>query len=84
MTRQVEVGDEHDDAGSGVFGAEPDVVEASVVAQGHTSGLVDTVVADSPVGVAVSVGGPGFGSSRCRRPRELSGWGSERWGRWVL
>jgi hypothetical protein len=36
----VEVGDEHHDAGSGVFVAEADVVEAAVVAQGDASGLV--------------------------------------------
>ncbi len=58
----LEVGDEHDDAGSGVFGAEADVVEAAVVAQGDAPGLVDTVVADAPVGVVAAVGGGGFGS----------------------
>ena len=58
----VEVGDEHHDAGSGVFVAEADVVQAAVVAQGDTSGLVDAVVADAPVVVVVAVAGGGLGS----------------------
>jgi hypothetical protein len=41
----VQVGDEHHDSGSGVFVAQADVVEATVVAQGDPSGLVDAVVA---------------------------------------
>ena len=57
----VAVGDEHHDSGSGVFVAEADVVEAAVVAQGDTSGLVDAVVADAPVGVAAAVGGVALG-----------------------
>ena len=58
----VQVGDEHEDGGSGVFAAEADVVEAAVVAQGEASGLVDAVVADPPVAVTVLVAGGGFGS----------------------
>ena len=58
----VAVGDEHDDAGSGVFAAEADVVAAAVVAEGDASGLVDLVVADAPVGVVGAVAGMGFGA----------------------
>ena len=57
----VKVGDEHDDAGSGVFVAEADVVELAVVAEGDPSGLVDAVVADPPVGVGAGVGGAALG-----------------------
>ena len=48
----VEVGDEHDDGGSGVGSSDADVVEAAVVAQGDRAGVVDAVVADAVVGVA--------------------------------
>ena len=58
----VAVGDEHDDAGSGVFMAEADVVEAAVMAEGDASGLVDPVVADTPVGVVGAVARAGFGA----------------------
>ncbi len=47
----LEVLDEQDDAGSGVGSSDADVVEATVVAQGHASGSVDGVVTDSVVGV---------------------------------
>jgi len=69
----VEVGDEHHDAGSGVFGTEADVVEAAGVAQGDPAGSVDAVVADPIVAVgalaggglgAGGVGGGGDGSAR--------------------
>jgi hypothetical protein len=56
----VAVGDEHDDAGLGVFAAEADVVEAAVVAEGDASGLVDLVVADAPVGVVGAAAGMGW------------------------
>ena len=46
----------------GVFMAEADVVEAAVVAEGDASGLVDPVVADTPVGVVGAVAGAGFGT----------------------
>ena len=49
----VEVGDEGGDGGSGVGSADADVVESAVVAQGDAAGLVDGVVADSPVGVGL-------------------------------
>ena len=58
----VQVGDEDQDAGSGVFVAQADVVQAALVAKGDASGLVDDVVADPPVGVAVAFSGGGFGS----------------------
>ena len=45
----VEVGDEEDDGGSGVGSSDADVVEAAVDAQGDRAGVVDAVVADSPV-----------------------------------
>jgi hypothetical protein len=57
----VAVGDEHDDAGSGVFVAEADVVEAAGVAKGDPAGLVDAVVADPVVAIGATVRG-GFGS----------------------
>jgi len=57
----VQVGDEEDDGGSGVFLAEADVVEATLVAEGDSSGFVDAVVADPPVGVAAAVAGAGLG-----------------------
>ena len=53
----VEVGDEDDDSGSGVLVTEADVVEAAVVAQGDSAGLVDAVVADPVVGVGALAGG---------------------------
>ena len=58
----VGVGDEDDDAGSGVFTAQADVVETAVVAEGDAAGLVDPVVADAPVGVVGAVAGVGFGA----------------------
>ena len=42
----VEVGDEDDDVGSGVFSADPDVVQPAVVAQRDLAGGIDAVVAD--------------------------------------
>ena len=51
----VEVGDEHDDVGSGVGSADADVVESCVVAQCDDAGVVDAVVADAVVGVGVGV-----------------------------
>jgi hypothetical protein len=57
-----EVLDEQDDAGPGVGSADADVVEPSVVAQGHAAGSVDDVVADPVVGVSGAVGaGSGLG-----------------------
>ena len=47
----VEVVDEHQDAGAGVGSADADVVEAAGVAQGEFSELVDAVGADPVVGV---------------------------------
>jgi len=58
----VEVGDEDDDVGSGVFSADPDVVQPAVVAQRDLAGGIDSVVADPVVDVAVGVGGHGFGA----------------------
>ena len=42
----VEVGDEDDDVGSGVFSSDADVVQAAVVAQRDLAGGIDAVVAD--------------------------------------
>jgi hypothetical protein len=47
----VEVLDEQDDAGPGVFPADADVVEPPGVAQGDLSGGVDAVGADPVVSV---------------------------------
>ena len=58
----VTVGDEQDDAGSGVGAADGDVVEGAVDAQGDGAALVDAVVADAEVGVVGAVAGLGFGT----------------------
>ena len=58
----VEVVDEHDHAGAAVGGAEADVVEAAVDAQGDLSVVVDDVVADAVVAVVAAIAGGGFGS----------------------
>jgi len=58
----VEVGDEHDDGGSGVGSPDAYVVELAVVAEGEFSELVDFVGADSMVEVGFGVGGACFGS----------------------
>jgi hypothetical protein len=60
----VQVGDEQDDAGSGVVAADGDVVELSVDAQGDGAADGDAVVTDPEVGVAGAVGGAGFGAGR--------------------
>ena len=58
----VQVVDEQQDVGSGVGSADADVVQAAVDAQGDAAGLVDLVVAESVVGVAVAAGaGMAFG-----------------------
>lgn len=57
----VQVVDEHEDAGSGVGSAHSDVVQFSVDAEGEFSVFVDAVVSDSVVRVAAAVGaGNGF------------------------
>jgi hypothetical protein len=58
----VEVLDEHEDAGAGVCSADADVVQAAVVAEGDASGLVDGVVAQPVVAALVAVGRGGFGA----------------------
>ena len=58
----VEVGDEDDDVGSGVFSADADVVQAAVVAQRDLAGGVDAVVADPVVNGTVGGCGSGFGT----------------------
>ena len=50
----VEVGDEDDDVGSGVFSADADVVQAAVVAQRDLAGGIDSVVADPVMRVVVA------------------------------
>ena len=70
----VEVLDEDQDAGSVVGAADSDVVEASVMAQGDRSGLVDAVGAEVVVGVTAGcwVGfGSAVGSPRTSRHRRL-------------
>ena len=58
----IEVCDEDDDVGSGVFSSDADVMQPAVVAQRDLAGGVDAVVADPVVDVAVGVGGHGFGA----------------------
>ena len=57
----VQVLDEHEDAGSGVGSAYADVVEAAGVAQGDDAGGIDGVAADAAV-FGGGAGGGGFGS----------------------
>ena len=58
----VEVGDQHQDLGSGEAAPESDVVEPGVVPDGDAPGLVDGVVADSPVRVDDDSAGGGLGA----------------------
>ena len=58
----VEVGDEQDDAGSGVGSADGDVVQLAVESERDVAAGGDAVVADPVVGVVVAVAGAGFGS----------------------
>jgi len=58
----VEVGDEQEDAGSGVLAAEADVVEVAGDAQGDVAAGVNAVVADAVVGVVAAVAGRGLGA----------------------
>ena len=57
----VEVGDEHDDAGFGVGSADGDVVQLPVESEGHVAAVGDAVVADPVVGVVAAVAGNGLG-----------------------
>ncbi|MEQ4209463.1 hypothetical protein [Actinopolymorpha sp. B9G3] len=50
----VEVLDEHEDAGSGVGSADADGVQLAAVAQGDVAGFVDAVVSESVVGVVAA------------------------------
>ena len=59
----MEVLDEQDDVGSGVGSADADVVESAVDSEGDAAGVVESVGADSVVGVGGPVGGrSGFGT----------------------
>ncbi len=72
----VQVVNQEGDPGAGMGGAEPDVVESAVVAQGDGAAGIDGVVADPVVGGDLDTGGDGFGSGRvclgrgapCQRP----------------
>lgn len=55
----VEVVDEELDVGSGVGSAHSDVAELASDAQGHGSGFVDAIGADSVMGVVHAVGAGG-------------------------
>ncbi|WP_432870435.1 hypothetical protein [Microbispora rosea] len=58
----VEIVDEQDDVGSGVGSPDADVVKPAADPQGDDAGVVDAVVADPGVGVAVAaVGRLGLG-----------------------
>ena len=67
---EVAVGDEHDDAGSGVFMAEADVVEAAVVAEGDPCPVLST--RSLRTRQWVSVRWPGVALGRAGRRRR--GW----------
>ena len=58
----VEPSDEEDDVGSGVFSADSDVVEATVVSERDLAGVVDPVVSDSVVGARCGGFRGGFGA----------------------
>ncbi len=66
----MQVLDEQQDVGSGVFPPHSDVVELAVVAQGDGAGSTDLVGADPVGGVGGAVAGGGFG-----RGGVGSGWG---------
>jgi hypothetical protein len=53
----VEIVDEQDDVGSGVGSSDADVVEPAADPQGDDAGVVDAVVADPGMGVAVAGAG---------------------------
>ena len=57
----VEVEHEHEDAGSGVGSADADGVEPALVPQGDLPAGVDSVAAESVVGVGTAVAGGGLG-----------------------
>ena len=57
----VQVLDEHEDRGAGVFGAGADVVEAAADAQGELAGRVGAVGADAVVVPAVRSPGAALG-----------------------
>jgi hypothetical protein len=58
----VQVLDQEKDAGSGVWASDADVVEASLVAEGDESGVIDAVGADAVAGVGGAVAGDGLGA----------------------
>ncbi len=80
----LEVGGEQDDVGSGVGSADADVVQPPVMAQGDDAGVVDPVVADPGVGVAVAAGGRERFRERVIDRGRGARWGSERCGRRML
>ena len=65
----VQVLDEHDDAGSGVGSADADGVEPAAVAQGDLAAGVDPVPADAVVGVGGPVTRAGLGPGGVDRGR---------------
>ena len=70
----VEVVDEHADVGSGVLGAEADVVQASAAPEGDLAAGVRGVVADAEVAAGVVVGGGlGAGGIDLGRPATVEG-----------
>jgi hypothetical protein len=77
----VHVGDEQDDAGSGVASADGDVVELAADAQGDGAADGDAVVTDSEVGVVVAVCGAGF---RAQRVGDSGRAGESPWVWWRL
>jgi hypothetical protein len=58
----VQVVDQEGDSGSGACGAEADVVQPAVVAQGDAAALVDAVVSNAAVGGDEGAGGGGLGT----------------------
>ena len=69
----VQVVDQQGDAGSGAAGAQADVVQPAVVAQGDAAAVVDAVVPDAPVRVEVGAGGGGLGAGGVGLPGCLAG-----------
>ncbi len=75
---------EEQDGGSGVGSSDPDVVEASVDAQGEFAVAVDVVAAEPVVALGGAVGvRAGFGPGLVGGGGALRA-GRDRWGRWEL
>ena len=80
----VQVVDEHQDAGPGVGSAGADVVELAAVAEGELAVGVDPVGADAVVRAAAWAARRSFGPGGVDGAGVAVRWGRDRCGRWVL